>query len=100
MLKIENYYKLCNKPVGDNGWKVLFCDERPEWYEIHLEHKQHQLAQPVTIKLSRVSSLSPGGLTIYRFMDERGEYLRRAVTANWISNMDNMLSTLKRFVTI
>ena len=97
MLKIENYYKLCNKAVGDMGWKVLFCDERSEWYEIHLDH---QRAQPVTIRLSRVSSLSPGGLTIYRFMDERGEYLRRAVTANWISNMDNMLSTLKRFVTI
>ena len=97
MLKIENYYKLCNKSVNGRGWKVGYCDERPEWYEIKLYHPQ---AQTLYLRLSRIPSLSPGGLTIYRFMDESGAYWNSAVTADFIRDIKNMLRTLNKFVTI
>lgn len=97
MLKIENYYKLCNKAVGNRGWKVEYCDERPEWYEIKLYHPK---AQTLYLRLSRIPSLSPGGITIYRFMDNKANHQNRAVTADFIRDMENMLRTLNKFVTI
>ena len=97
MLKIENYYKLCNKAVGDRGWTVGYCNEQPEWYEIKLYNNR---LQATTIRLSRIPSLSPGGLTIYRFMDNKANHQNRAVTADFIRNIENMLRTLNKFVTI
>jgi hypothetical protein len=94
MLKIQNHYKLCNKPVGVKGWRVDFCSERTEHYEIKLEHDN---LLPVKVYLQRQKSLHIGGKSVYRICDENFKATIQSVTADYIVDINNLLKTLEKF---
>jgi hypothetical protein len=94
MLKIQNHYKLCNKPVGVKGWEVEFCRERPEHYEIKLEHDH---LSSVKVYLQRQKSLHIGGRSVYRICDENFKATIQSVTADYIVDINNLLKTLDKF---
>jgi hypothetical protein len=94
MLKIQNHYKLCNKPVGVKGWRVGFCDERTEHYEIKLEHDN---LSSVKVYLQRQKSLHIGGKSVYRICDENFKATIQSVTVDYIVDINNLLKTLNKF---
>ena len=94
MLTIKNYYKLCGKPIGRDGWEVLFCREGGKWYEIKLEH-QH--LSSIKVYLERESTKTSNGRVAYMFRNGDGELTSRGVTLDWISNMNNLLKVLASF---
>jgi hypothetical protein len=94
MLKLQNHYKLCNKPVGVNGWRVDFCGERTQHYEIKLEHDH---LSSIKVYLQRQKSLHIGGRSVYRFYDENFKATIQSVTADYIVDINNLLKTLEKF---
>jgi hypothetical protein len=36
MLKIQNYYRLCQGIVPNTMWRVDYCTERDDYYEVKL----------------------------------------------------------------
>jgi hypothetical protein len=93
MLTIKNYHRLCDKPVGKDGWKVLFCSQSDSWYEIKMVSTGKT---SVSVYLERTPQLT-GGRVAYMFRNEDGELTQYGVTPDWISDMDNMLKALDRF---
>ena len=94
MLTIRNYHKLCNKPVGGDGWYILFCGEQTSCYEIKLVCTGKT---SVTIFLERNAERANDGRIAYMFRDRDGEGDSVGVTADWISDMDNLLTALEPF---
>ena len=94
MLTIRNYHKLCNKPVGGDGWKVLFSAEQTSFYEIKLVCTGKK---SVTIFLGRKPERTNSGTMAYMFRDWKGEPTNRGVTPDWITDMDNLLTALEPF---
>jgi hypothetical protein len=93
MLTIRNYHKLCNKPVGGDGWKVLFSAQADNHYEIKLVCTGKT---SVTIFLERKAQRMNGGRA-YMFRNWKGEPTNRGVTSDWIADMDNLLHALEAF---
>lgn len=94
MLTIKNYYKLCGKPIGRNGWEVAFCSEKDKCYEIKLEH-QH--LSSIKVYLEREPTKTSNDRVAYMFRDADGELTQFGVTPDWVSDMNNMLRALDRF---
>ncbi len=94
MLKIKNHYKLCQKPVGGKGWKVDFCSEESEHYTIKLEH---DILSCVRVYLQRKPTKVKDGENIYFFKDKDGKLTRVGISAGWIKDMGNLLTTLDNF---
>jgi hypothetical protein len=94
MLTIKNYHKLCNKPVGGDGWKVLFSAQGDNHYEIKLVCTGKT---SVTIFLGRKPEVTNSGTMAYMFRDWKGEPTNRGVTSDWIADMDNLLHALEVF---
>ena len=94
MLTIQHYYKLYQKPVGNNGWTVNFCDETDNYYEIKLEHDYHSSTK---VYLQREASKVKDGENIYMFKRKDGTLTHVGVTASWIKDMNNLLKTLDNF---
>ena len=93
MLTIRNYHRLCDKPVGGDGWKVLFSAQADNHYEIKLVCVGKT---SVTIFLERKAQRINGGRA-YMFRNWKGEPTNRGVTPDWISDMDNLLHALEVF---
>ena len=91
MLTIKNYYKLCDKFLN-GGWKVDFCNETPQHYEISVTSGTTFTKK--LIKLNRERESHPittdGAYYFYNNRDERVW----SVTAPYIADMGNMLSSL------
>jgi hypothetical protein len=94
MLTIKHYYKLCQKPVGKNGWTVDFCDETDKHYEIKLEHEH---LSSVKVYLQRKPARVKDGENIYMFKKKDGTLTNVGITASWIKDMNNLLKTLDNF---
>jgi hypothetical protein len=94
MLTIRNYHKLCNKPVGGDGWKVLFSAQGDNHYEIKLVCVGKT---SVTIFLERNAERANNGRVAYMFRNWNGELTEMGVTSDWISDMDNLLHALEPF---
>ena len=95
MLTIKNFYKLCGKPLGRDGWEVAFCREADNWYEIKLEHPH---LSSIKVYLERKPTKTSNGRVAYMFRNADGELTQFGVTPDWILNMGNMLKALDRFV--
>jgi hypothetical protein len=93
MLKLQNYYKLCQKPVGVKGWCVEFCSERNVEYEIKLEHEH---LSSVKVYLQREPARVKDGENVYLFKREDGT-LTFGITASWIKDINNLLKSLDNF---
>ena len=93
MLRIRNYHKLCNKPVGKDGWKVLFSAEADNHYEIKLVCVGKT---SVTIFLEREAQRVNGG-RVYMFRNWIWNETEIGVTPDWIADMDNLLIALEPF---
>jgi hypothetical protein len=94
MLTIKNHYRLCQKPVGKHGWRVDFCCEQKEQYEIKLEHDYHS---SVKLYLQRQKSLHIGGKYVYRICDKNLKPTIQSVTIDYIADINNLLKTLDKF---
>jgi hypothetical protein len=94
MLKLQNYYKLCQKPVGMRGWKIDFCGERNVEYEIKLEHDN---LLPIKVYLQREPARVKNGENVYLFKREDGTLTSIGITPSWIKDMNNLLKTLDNF---
>jgi hypothetical protein len=94
MLKLQNYYKLCQKPVGMRGWKIDFCGERNVEYEIKLEHEH---LSSITVYLQREPARVKNGENVYLFKREDGTLTSIGITPSWIKDMNNLLKTLDNF---
>ena len=94
MLKLQNYYKLCQKPVGMRGWKIDFCGERNVEYEIKLEHDN---LLPIKVYLQREPARVKNGENVYLFKREDGTLTSIGITPSWIKDMNNLLKTLNKF---
>ncbi len=94
MLTIQNHYRLCQKPVGMRGWKVDFCSEQKEQYEIKLEHDYHS---PIKVYLQREPARVKNGENVYLFKRADGTLTSVGITPNWIKDMNNLLKTLDNF---
>ena len=94
MLTIKHYYKLCQKPVGKNGWTVDFCDETDKHYEIKLEHDH---LSPIKVYLQREPARIKNGENVYMFKRKDGTLSSIGITPSWIKDMNNLLKTLDNF---
>jgi|688.fasta_scaffold638647_3 hypothetical protein len=94
MLKIQNYYLLCDKPIGQSGWKVEYCGEDSNFYEIKLEHKH---LSSIKVYLQRKKTLHIGDRFVYRFYDESRKATNQSVTIDYIADMNNLLKALDKF---
>ena len=94
MLTIKNYHRLCDKPIGSDGWKVLFCAENDKLYEIKLVCDGKT---SVKVYLERKSTKTDSGVAAYMFRNGDGVLTQYGVTPDWISDMDNMLNVLDSF---
>jgi hypothetical protein len=94
MLTIRNYHKLCDKPVGKAGWKVLFSAQGDNHYEIKLVCMGKT---SVTVFLERNAERANNGRIAYMFRNWNGELTEMGVTSDWISDMDNLLHALEPF---
>jgi hypothetical protein len=95
MLTIKNYHKLCDKPIGRDGWKVLFSAEGDNHYEIKMVCTGKT---SVTIYLERNPTKTSNGRVAYMFRNWNGEVTQFGITPDWILDMGNMLKALNRFV--
>ena len=94
MLTLQNYSKLCAKPVGKLGWEVGFCNEQPDYYEIKLEHEH---LSSVYVRLQRKKT-QMSGREVYRFTDIHGTATRLGVTGDYIKDINNLLKSLQHFI--
>ena len=94
MLKLQNHYKLCQKPVGERGWRVDFCCERNVEYEIKLEHYH---LSPVKVYLQREPARVKNGENVYLFKRADGTLTSVGITPSWIKDINNLLKTLDNF---
>jgi hypothetical protein len=94
MLTIQNHYRLCQKPVGMRGWRVDFCSEQKEHYEIKLEHDYHS---PIKVYLQREPARIKNGENVYMFKRKDGTLSSIGITPSWIKDMNNLLKTLDNF---
>ena len=94
MLTIRNYHKLCDKPVGKDGWKVLFSAQGDNHYEIKMVCVGKT---SVTIFLERNAERANNSRMAYMFRNWNGELTEMGVTSDWIADMDNLLHALEAF---
>jgi hypothetical protein len=94
MLTIKNYHRLCDKPIGTNGWKVLFCAEGDNHYEIKLVCVGKI---SVTMCLERKAARIKNGENVYLFKRWDGTLTSVGITPSWIKDMSNLLKTLDNF---
>jgi hypothetical protein len=94
MLRIRNYHRLCDKPVGGDGWKVLFCAEQTSFYEIKMVCTGKT---SVTIFLERNAERANNSRMAYMFRNWNWNETEIGVTPDWIADMDNLLTALEPF---
>jgi hypothetical protein len=94
MLRIRNYHKLCQKPVGVKGWCVDFCGERNVEYEIKLEHDH---LSSIKVYLQREPARVKNGENVYLFKRGDGTLTSIGITPSWIKDINNLLKTLDNF---
>lgn len=94
MLTIKNYHRLCNQHIGMSGWKVGYCGEDSNFYEIKLEHKH---LSSIKVYLQRKKTLHIGDRFVYRFYDESLKATNQSVTIDYIADMNNLLKALDKF---
>ena len=94
MLTLQNYYKLCAKPVGKMGWEVGFCNEQPDYYEIKLEH-EHLSSVYVRLQINKTTM---SVRKVYRFTDSNGIVTTQGVTADYITDINNFLKALSNLL--
>ena len=76
------------------GWKIDFCGERTEHYEIKLEHDH---LSSIKVYLQREPARVKNGENVYLFKKEDGKLTSIGITASWIKDMNNLLKTLDNF---
>lgn len=94
MLKILNYYRLSGLPVGKNGWGVSYCQEIDGYYAIKLEHEH---LSSVKVHLQRELEETWKGEHVYYFKDKDGRPTGVCVTADYIKDINNILTELEQF---
>jgi hypothetical protein len=95
MLTIQNHHLLANKSVGLSGWKVEYCLEEANFYEIKLDHEHLSF---VKVYLQRKKTVHIGGRSVYRFYDETRHATNQSVTIDYIADMNNLLKSLNKFI--
>ena len=91
MLKIQNYYRLCQGIVPNTMWRVDYCTERDDYYEVKLINEVN--GNERKFQLSRKSEYSQAGKWAYYF-SENGKKLHSAITADYMKDKSNFLSGL------
>ena len=76
------------------GWRVDFCSEQKEQYEIKLEHDN---LLPIKVYLQREPARVKNGENVYMFKRKDGTLSSIGITASWIKDMNNLLKTLDNF---
>ena len=94
MLTIKNHHLLANKSVGIKGWKVEYCLEAANFYEIKLDHAHLSF---VKLYLQRKKTVHIGDKYVYRFYDESRKATNQSVTIDYIADMNNLLKALNKF---
>ena len=100
MLTIQNHHLLANKSVGIKGWKVEYCLEQANFYEIKLDHSHLSfvkvyLQRKKTLHIEK--TLHIGDRFVYRFYDESRKATNQSVTIDYIADMNNLLKALNKF---
>ena len=80
--------------VPDTMWKVDFCSEQSEHYEIKLEHEH---LSSVKVYLQRKPARIKNGENVYLFKRADGTLSSIGITPSWIKDMNNLLKTLDNF---
>jgi len=91
MLTIKNYNKLVRQSVGGGNWFVRSCDEEVDWYRICIDHMYFS---SITISLSRIPNVYTGE---YAVMNGDNDPQFFTLSAQWLSDMNNLLKTLNYF---
>jgi hypothetical protein len=94
MLTINGYYKLVNESIPNTDWKIDFCSEKPDYYEIALVNIATY--EKRYIHLSR-KAIRFVGHSSY-FFSEDGRELASCVTIMYLKNMDNLLNSIGNIV--
>lgn len=94
MLTLVNHYRLCGRPVGNDGWTVLYSSELTNLYEIKLEHEH---LSSVKVYLQRQLQETWKGESAYYFKDKDNKPTGVCVTSEWLKDINNLLKTLERF---
>ena len=94
MLTIKNYYKACDKPVGDNGWRVWSVDEHDDTYEFVL----YKFNDSRIIHLERTLTQRMNGKWSYQFLREDGQATVASATADYLQDIPHLLNNLAWFV--
>ena len=94
MLTIQNYFKLCQKPVGTRGWMIAFADETKDYYEIKIVHSVHP---SMKVRLQRNKTIM-SGRKVYRFTDSNGTATTQGVTTDYIGDINNFLKALSNLL--
>ena len=95
MLTIKNHHLLANKSVGLSGWKVEYCLEEANFYEIKLEQRSSHSS--IKVYLQRKKTVHIGGRSVYRFYDETRHATNKSVTIDYIADINNLLKSLNKF---
>ena len=95
MLTIKNHHLLANKSVGIKGWKVEYCLEQTNFYEIKLEQRSSHTS--IKVYLQRKKTVHIGDKFVYRFYDETRHATNQSVTIDYIADMNNLLKALNKF---
>ena len=100
MLTIENYHKLNHKDIDDKWWvKGIMEGTHNNTYILLLEKSMNGIVlDSCTIMLERnpfpqISSTHPTDMAYFFIFDSQRTNI--CVTADWISDMDNMVGQLK-----
>ncbi len=91
MLKIQNHYKLCQGIVPNTMWRVDYCSEGNDYYEVKLINEVS--GNERKFRLGREKKFSSAGKWAYYF-SENGKQLHSSVTADYIRDKSNFLSGL------
>lgn len=96
MLTIRNYFKLCGKPIGTDGFTIEYASELDDYYEIKLIHPNRF---SVKMRLARnIEELCNGDGEAYYFSYPSGTKTHVCVTADYIEDINNMLTELENFI--
>lgn len=95
MLKIQGYYKLCNKSLPNQYWNVAYMAERDEEYEIALDNTMDGKRRYLI--LNRNPEFSSVGRVAY-FFKENNIKLNACMTPDYMGDMNNFLIGIQQLV--
>lgn len=95
MLTIENHHRLARKPIGKEGWAVYSTNEQASVYEIAIYHAAKSAYFKVYLQRVKTQIGSKG---VYRFLESNGTPTNQGVTADYITDMNNLLKSLEHFL--